>query len=98
MRRTSSGRVRLTSSAAPGIAASFGLENLRPVLVKPDPQEGNTYLITDDTSYWMFNELEGRLWKFKNNSLTQQVVVDMVEEERFDGRDFAEQLRPKPQR
>ncbi|KAJ0106856.1 hypothetical protein J7T55_014932 [Diaporthe amygdali] len=83
--------------AAPGLAASFGLNNLRPVLVKPDTQEGNTYLITDDTSYWMFNELEGRMWKFKNKSLTQSMVVNLVEEERYDGSDLAEQTKVDPE-
>lgn len=89
--------MRLTCAAAPGLAASFGLKDLKPILVKPDTQEGNTYLITDGIGYWMFNELEGRMWKFKNKSLTQSMVVDLVDEERYDGRDLAEQLRPKTQ-
>lgn len=87
--------MQLTYSAAPGLAARFGLKNLKPILVKPDTQEGYTYLITDGKEYWMFNELEGRMWKFKNKSLTLSMVVDQVNEERYDGRDLVEQHRPK---
>lgn len=45
----------------------------------------------------MFNELEGRMWKFKNKSLTQSMIINLVDEEMYDGRDLAEQLRPKTQ-
>lgn len=90
-------KLRLTYAAVPGLAASFGLKDLKPVLVKPDVQEGNTYLITDGTSFWMFNEVEGRMWKFKDKSLEQDMVVDLVGGERYDGRDLAEQLRVKLQ-
>lgn len=89
--------MQLTFSAAPGLPARFGLKDLKPILVKPDTQEGNTYLITDGIGYWMFNELEGMMWKFKNKSLTLSMVVDIVEEERYDGRDLAEQRRPETQ-
>lgn len=82
--------MRLTCLAAPGLATSFGLRDLKPILVKPDTQEGNTYLLTDGTSYWMFNEIEGRMWKFKNNSLTLGMVVDIIVCERYDGGDLVE--------
>lgn len=87
--------MRLTFLAAPGVAAFFGLRDLKPILVKPDEEEGNTYLITDGTSYWMFNELDGEMWKFKNDSLTLGMVVDLVVEERYGGDDLVEQIRPK---
>lgn len=38
------------------------------------------------------------MWKFKNKSLTQSMVVNLVEEERYDGSDLVEQVRPKMQR
>lgn len=61
-------------------------------------EEGNDYLITDGKRYWIFNELEGTLWKFKNMSLTQSMVVNLVQEERYGGDDLVEQHPAKTQR
>lgn len=90
--------MRLTFLAAPGLPISFGLRDLKPILVKPDEEGDNTYLLTDGTSYFMFEEIEGRMWKFKDNSLTLGMVVDKVSKERYDGRDLVEHIYPMTRR
>lgn len=84
-------KLRLTFSDVPGLPYNFRLKGLKPVLVQPDFQEGHNFLLSDGKNYFMYNEEERRLWRFKN-ALTQRAVVRKVQGETFTGTDFVEHI------
>jgi hypothetical protein len=82
----------------PGIAESFALRGPKPIIVKKDPDRGDTYLLTDQTqkSFCLWNEYDGRLWWFKTKGLEIDTVVSMVQQDRYSGKDLSEQFPTGP--
>jgi hypothetical protein len=79
----------------PGLAESFNLDNLIPVMVKPDSDRGYTYLLTvygeKQPRYYLWNEEDGQMWRFKERDLKK--VVDMVVYDTYGGNALERQFR-----
>jgi len=63
-------------SDVPGLSESFNLPNLKPVIVKvQSDSSGDDFLLTDDDGwFFLWNEADARLWRFKNQLKIEEVV------------------------
>ncbi|KAK0634149.1 hypothetical protein B0T14DRAFT_443486 [Immersiella caudata] len=81
----------------PSLAETFNLDNLIPVIVKPDPDHGYTYVLTiygakeGQEAHFLWNEQDGQMWRFKEKDLKK--VVDMVVYETYGGDALERQFR-----
>ena len=58
--------------------------DLKPIIVKVDLSEGNTYLLTDgEGAFFLWNEMDGVMWRFLDNGLQMKDVVYQVRTETY---------------
>lgn len=64
---------------APSVSNDFNMD-LRPIIVKPDLEQGSTYLLTNGpgTFFFLWNEADGKMWRFRQEGLKMEDVVDKV--------------------
>jgi hypothetical protein len=67
--------------------------NLKPVLVKRDASAGNTFLLTDGAGgYFLWNEIELEMYRFRNKNLRAGEVVDKVRNETYSNEELVRQF------
>ena len=68
----------------PGLSQAFNIPNLRPLMVKPDPDLGDEYLVTDDNDkFYLFNSMTMQLWQFTIDMQLQD-IVEIVRKNRYE--------------
>jgi hypothetical protein len=76
----------------PGVSEQYNI-NLRPVIVKPDSSVGYTYLLTDEAGgFFIWNEENANLWRFKGTRLNMADVVERVRTETYDTMEMEQQF------
>ncbi|KAH7146281.1 hypothetical protein EDB81DRAFT_883702 [Dactylonectria macrodidyma] len=81
----------------PGLAEQFGLPGLKPVIVLPSSALGGKYLLTDQTgAYFLWNELQPELWRFKfeGSTISLLEVITLVSTENYGNTDLVQQFNP----
>lgn len=89
-----------TTLEVPGLAESFNLDNLIPIMVKVDYDGGDTYLLTvyGTDNFYLWNEIDTAMWAFRtpnNGSLKLEDVVEMVRTNTYGGQDLIQQYRSR---
>lgn len=65
----------------------------RPIIVLPNSSAGNTYLLTDDIGgFFLWNETDGEMWRFKGEKLKMHEVVEKVRKGAYDGTQLVRQF------
>ena len=83
------------SVEVPGLAESFNIPGLKPVIVKRNPSSGDQFLITDNNgNFYLWNDLDGALFRFDFKGSTKPLdeVVDMVRTEEFGSESLVQQF------
>ncbi|KAK3334088.1 hypothetical protein B0T19DRAFT_420027 [Cercophora scortea] len=64
---------------ATSVSNDFNMD-LKPIIVKPDVSQGSTYLLTNTTGslFFLWNEADGQMWRFKDEGLRMDNVVYKV--------------------
>ena len=77
------------------------MPNLIPVIVQKDLSDGDDFLLTDTEGwFYIWNEIDGRLWRFQESSKLEDVVT-RVRTEQYAGNELVQQFnknswRPPP--
>lgn len=69
------------------------------MIVKPNPDTGSTFLLTDGNGgFFIWNECDGRMWRFKKDHPRTEDIVDKVRSESYDSTELTAQYRADDQR
>ncbi|MCJ1359574.1 MAG: hypothetical protein MMC33_009576, partial [Icmadophila ericetorum] len=69
------------SLIGPIIGEAFNIQGLQPVLVeRSESGAGDDFLLTDDEDdFYLWNECDGRLWRYKQPITLQEAIAEVTE-------------------